>query len=664
MEATSQDTDTSIMFNRGLAEHNAGNLSAAEKVYQEILLIKPGHPEANHNIGIVLVTKNELDKALKFFKFALNSSPNVSLFWASYIDVLVKLERIIEAKALISASKNAGLFCSKIKSISQSLDDQCPKVGTKVSGQASEVKGNWGQWLPNIGCEQKEIVGIKSRDLGGIEKTSSAPEKASSVVATIKNFYKKRSVDIIIAAARGWVYTTNFDKNFISLSPSSSFGTNTRNSVPQEQRSQAALCELQLDPGQIITYLEQNDNLVDRFSNLKLLIKSNNIHLVNDSFAQDVDTDILAAQEKTFKTEGVNIAIIGAGATGLFLASIIKSAFADAVNVLILDNRSNKTNTREIFSRNWLTHIPVSIVQRFTPPNIKKLLACFGKNGLIGIPISALETILMLSCKDQGVKFYFSPNLDLSNLNNGSIDFFFDATGGKMTGSTYQSARGLNFPLRIEKTHSDLIPKDTNKFSDLPYYEPDYLQLMLKSSGHFYYPYVKNSKIHTHMFKLTGIPINLVEALREFVKPLNALNLFYIWEGTLRDEINEGLILVNLSSKEYETLTSCIHKPMNLNTFLKINSNILPILNQDIVSFFNVLIELDAYGQICIERPFTYSPYINLDPGCGQFNGKPIFPIGDSLFCGHPKVGNGLGEHLGLLNDLVLEMMTIGKLAR
>ena len=132
----------------------------------------------------------------------------------------------------------------------------------------------------------------------------------------------------------------------------------------------------------------------------------------------------------------------------------------------------------------------------------------------------------------------------------------------------------------------------------------------------------------------------------------------------MRDEINEGLILVNLSSKEYETLTSCIHKPMALNTFLKINSNILPILNQDLVSFFNVLIELGAYGQICIERPFTYSPYINLDPGCGQFNGKPIFPIGDSLFCGHPKVGNGLGEHLGLLNDLVLEMMTIGKFAR
>jgi hypothetical protein len=51
----------------------------------------------------VLVAENELEKALDFFKFALTASPNVSLFWANYIDTLAKLERIVEAKALIKA---------------------------------------------------------------------------------------------------------------------------------------------------------------------------------------------------------------------------------------------------------------------------------------------------------------------------------------------------------------------------------------------------------------------------------------------------------------------------------------------------------------------------------------------------------------------------------
>ena len=122
MEMRSQDFDIVALFNQGLDEHNAGNLSAAKKMYHEILEIQPDHCEANHNIGIVLVAKNELDKALEFFKLALTASPNVSLFWASYIDTLAKLERIIEAKALIKAARNSGMACENIEAISQRLD--------------------------------------------------------------------------------------------------------------------------------------------------------------------------------------------------------------------------------------------------------------------------------------------------------------------------------------------------------------------------------------------------------------------------------------------------------------------------------------------------------------------------------------------------------------
>ena len=131
MEMRSQDSDIIALFNQGLDEHNAGDLNAAEQIYKETLALQPDHCEANHNIGIVLVAKNELDKALEFFKLALNSSPNVSLFWASYIDTLAKLERIIEAKALIKASKKSGLFCEKMKVISQRLDVEHPEPNVK-----------------------------------------------------------------------------------------------------------------------------------------------------------------------------------------------------------------------------------------------------------------------------------------------------------------------------------------------------------------------------------------------------------------------------------------------------------------------------------------------------------------------------------------------------
>jgi predicted Zn-dependent protease len=122
MELNLREADIAAIFDKGLQAHNAGDLSAAEQLYQETLAIKPEHPEANHNIGVVLVAKNELDKALEFFKLAVTASPNVSLFWASYIDTLAKLERIIEAKALIKAARSSGMSCENIEAISSRLD--------------------------------------------------------------------------------------------------------------------------------------------------------------------------------------------------------------------------------------------------------------------------------------------------------------------------------------------------------------------------------------------------------------------------------------------------------------------------------------------------------------------------------------------------------------
>ena len=144
MELNSIEADITAIFDKGLQAHNAGDLSAAEQLYQETLAIKPEHPEANHNIGVVLVAKNELDKALEFFKFALDNSPNVSLFWASYIDTLIKLERIVEAKALIKALRSSGLCCENIEAISKRLNienqEPLPKDTRKIDEFITQQK--------------------------------------------------------------------------------------------------------------------------------------------------------------------------------------------------------------------------------------------------------------------------------------------------------------------------------------------------------------------------------------------------------------------------------------------------------------------------------------------------------------------------------------------
>ena len=633
MEVNSTEADIAAIFDKGLQAHNAGDLGAAERLYKETLAIQPEHCEANHNIGVVLVAKNELDKALEFFKFALDNSPNVSLFWASYIDVLIKLERIEESKTLVKAVKQAGISCDKIEALSQRLDvehqDKC---------------------VINIVYPEKQLA------KPGPEKfnTANVTMYNCSTTAAIKNFYKNQKNNIIENAALGWFFTTSFDGNFINETLPSNLNKKKSEEIVSIDTARSAF---KMDANQTINYLNQHENLVDKFNKLKLLINSDDSNLTNDSFHRSLDADIEAAQKQTFNRSGFNVAIIGAGVTGLFLASILKAVLGADVNILVLDNRSSNKNTREMFSRNWLTHIPSSTVERFTPPNIQKLISGFGSDGLIGIPINALESILMLSCKNQGIKFYFSSDLDLKQLDSPSIDCFFDATAGQLVGSIYRSAKHPSLTVQYPKRNMYFDNSGIKQLRDQPISEGNYAEIMLRCSGSFHYPFYKNSQIHTHMFKLTGIPTTIIKKILEFIKPLNDLNRFFVWEGKLNSEINEVLTLINLTNKEYQVLTLNLQNPQKLNLFLQTNSNILPSLNKDIISFLKVLVELDIDNKVRIERPFTYSPHINLEPETGRFNGKPIFPIGDSLFLGNPKVGNGLGSHLNFLNDLIVEVI-------
>lgn len=126
----------------------------------------------------------------------------------------------------------------------------------------------------------------------------------------------------------------------------------------------------------------------------------------------------------------------------------------------------------------------------------------------------------------------------------------------------------------------------------------------------------------------------------------------------MKKELNEGLIFINLTNTEFDLLKSHLNQSMSLSTFFNKHEEILDDLNKDIISFIKRLVKLDPNNKIKIEQPSSYSPYINLNAELGQFNEKPIFPIGDAYFTGNPKVGNGLWTHLGFFNDLVRVIST------
>lgn len=83
---------------KGIEAHKAGQLQQAERYYTAILKAQPNHPDANHNLGVLAMGVNKTDLALPFLEKALESNSSVSQFWESYIDALIKLDMMEEAR--------------------------------------------------------------------------------------------------------------------------------------------------------------------------------------------------------------------------------------------------------------------------------------------------------------------------------------------------------------------------------------------------------------------------------------------------------------------------------------------------------------------------------------------------------------------------------------
>ena len=85
----------------GIAAHKAEHFQEADRFYTAILQSHPKHPDANHNMGVLAVDIGKLEDALPFFKIALEVNSRIVQFWLSYIDALIKLGRLDEARSTL-----------------------------------------------------------------------------------------------------------------------------------------------------------------------------------------------------------------------------------------------------------------------------------------------------------------------------------------------------------------------------------------------------------------------------------------------------------------------------------------------------------------------------------------------------------------------------------
>ena len=114
---------------KGVEAHKAGKAREADRYYTAILRANPKHPDANHNMGVLAVGVGKVEEALPFFKTALETNSSIAQYWLSYIDALIKLDRIADAKAALNEAKSKG-----------AKGDEFEKIEIKLNTFSVEIK--------------------------------------------------------------------------------------------------------------------------------------------------------------------------------------------------------------------------------------------------------------------------------------------------------------------------------------------------------------------------------------------------------------------------------------------------------------------------------------------------------------------------------------------
>ena len=118
---------------QGVAAHKEGKLQDAERLYRAILQAQPKHPDANHNLGVLAVAVGRPLEALTFFKQALDANLKVEQFWVSYIDALIRVDRLDEAREVLANGEQSGVSAEKLGAFYQQLQVSVSKDANKAA---------------------------------------------------------------------------------------------------------------------------------------------------------------------------------------------------------------------------------------------------------------------------------------------------------------------------------------------------------------------------------------------------------------------------------------------------------------------------------------------------------------------------------------------------
>ena len=183
---------------KGIEAHAAGRVKEADRYYTAILKANPKHPDANHNMGVLAVGVDKVQKALPFFKTALEANSRIAQYWLSYIDALIRLGKIAEAKVVLDQAKSNSANVDCFEQVEKRLGFDSPKslnasrpsreqmqslINLYTHGQYKEALNKASQLLqqyPNS-INLYNIIGAANNGLGELDQAMESYTKAISI---------------------------------------------------------------------------------------------------------------------------------------------------------------------------------------------------------------------------------------------------------------------------------------------------------------------------------------------------------------------------------------------------------------------------------------------------------------------------------------------------
>lgn len=111
-----------LTLHLAVSHHQAGRMPEAEQLYRAILQGEPEHPQANHNLGILLLELQQPAAGLPHFEVALAAKPESERYWLSYIDALEQAGQTGLAQQMLAFGRQHGLEGDAVEALAQILE--------------------------------------------------------------------------------------------------------------------------------------------------------------------------------------------------------------------------------------------------------------------------------------------------------------------------------------------------------------------------------------------------------------------------------------------------------------------------------------------------------------------------------------------------------------